>query len=238
MKKSDYTNTLIIVPVFDCEKHLRELLRKIKAVAPEGQILCVNDGSRDNSLYIIKQNKVKFIDLGRNRGKGYALKIGFLYAKRKGFEFALTMDADLQHDPLIIPNFIKTQNLFDADLVIGFRNFSFQNMPFERVFSNTITSSIVSFVSEKAIFDSQSGFRLYNLNLFDEKEIKTNKYQMETEILLQYIKKGAKISHTEIPVIYNDEKSHISHFRDIVNFVKIVLNFVGNAFSRSDFSNY
>ncbi|MCL2065113.1 MAG: glycosyltransferase family 2 protein [Candidatus Cloacimonetes bacterium] len=222
MKFSNYENTLIIIPVYNCEKHLHELFDKIKSISNECNILCVNDGSKDNSLHYIKQYKIKYIDLGRNRGKGYALKMAFLYAKRKGFEYALTMDADLQHDPSLIPNFIKTQNVFKADLVIGFRNFSFKNMPFARVFSNSITSSIVSFASKKKVLDSQSGYRLYDLSFFDENEIKTNRYQMETEILLKYIQKGAKIYHTEIPVIYNDEKSNISHFRDIVNFIKVI----------------
>ena len=230
MKESNFNNTLIIIPIYNCEKHLSELFSRIKAVSEDCQILWINDGSTDNSLIIIKKhqiedawvNRMKFIDLGRNRGKGYALKMGFIQAQRKGFQYVITMDADLQHEPALIPNFIKTQNLFEANLVIGFRNFNFRNMPFTRVFSNSITSSIVSHVTDKKILDSQSGFRLYDLNFFDEKEIKTDRYQMETEILLKFIKKGARICHTEIPVIYRNEKSHISHFRDIVNFVKVV----------------
>ena len=222
MKKSEIKNTLILVPVYDCEKHLEELFQRIFLVSRECHILCINDGSKDNSLQIIKRNGIKYIDLGRNNGKGYALKMGFLYAKRHGFDFVITMDGDLQHDPAFIPNFIETQNVFNAGLVIGFRKFSFKKMPFERVFSNSITSSIVSRKTGAKILDSQSGYRLYDLSYFDEKEIKTTRYQMETEILLKYIKKGAKVYHTEIPVIYKDEKSNISHLRDIVNFANVI----------------
>ena len=222
--KSDFSNTLILVPVYNCEKHLDELFTCINKVSKDIHVLCINDGSNDNSLNIIKRNRISYIDLGSNRGKGYALKVGFLHAKRKGYKYIITLDGDMQHDPLYIPNFIQAQNLFEANLVIGFRDFSFKNMPFSRVLSNYITSSIVSYKSDIKVLDSQSGYRLYDLDFFNVKEIKTTRYQMETEILLNYIKKGAKIFHTEIPVIYKDEKSNISHFRDITNFVKVILS--------------
>jgi len=224
MKRADIKNTLIIIPVYNCEKHLDELFHRLSLVSEECQVLCINDGSTDNSLQMIKKNNVKCIDLFRNTGKGYALKTGFAHAKLKGYEYALTMDADLQHDPKIIPNILKTQNLFHADLVIGFRRFTLKNMPFARFCSNSITSSVVSYMSNSKILDSQSGFRLYDLSFIDVKKIKTTKYQMETEILLKYLKKGAKVFHTEIPVIYNDEKSNISHMRDIYNFTKVMVN--------------
>ena len=222
-KKSTYNNTLIVIPVYNCQNHLDELFACIKNVSEDCQVLCVNDGSVDNSLYKMKQNKVNYIDLGRNRGKGYALRVALTHAKRKGFEYVITLDGDMQHDPACIPNFIQTQNIFDADIVIGFRNFKMNNMPIMRVLSNSITSSIVSYKTDIKVLDSQSGYRLYDLSFFNEKEIKTTKYQMETEILLQYLKKGAKLYHTEIPVIYKNEKSNIVHLRDIANFTKIIL---------------
>jgi len=241
MTKACIKNTLIVIPVYNSESHLEELLLRLLAAPSSMDILCINDGSLDNSLHVIKKHGIKCINLEKNRGKGFALRTGLTYAKNNGYEFVLTMDSDLQHDPSCVPNFLKTQGKESADLVIGFRDFnplricSYRfvfpslgrisgNMPIMRILSNYITSCIVSCMTKQNILDSQSGYRLYNLELFEEAEIKTDRYQMETEILLNYIRKNAVIAHTEIPIIYNDEKSYISHFRDIVNFVKVIIS--------------
>ena len=226
MKRANIDNTLIVIPVYDSGLYLEKLFDRIESVCAGYNVLCVDDGSVDNSRDILKERNINFVSHDRNRGKGHALKTGMMYAKNNGYKFAITMDSDLQHDPRCIPNFFTTQNVEDADLVIGFRDFGLlkQNtMPFMRVMSNTMTSGIVSCVSKRNILDSQSGFRMYNLELFDENEITTDRYQMETEILFSYIHKNAVVSHVEIPIVYGGEKSHISHLRDIVNFVKVVI---------------
>ena len=220
--KADISNTLIVIPIYNTAKHLDTLLKRIKLIFPKCNILCINDGSIDKSLDIIIHHRVNFIDRKDNRGKGFTIKQGFDYAIKQGYSYLITIDSDLQHEPAIIPYLLKSQNLTDANLVIGFREFSLGNMPVERLLSNCLTSCIVSYISNKKILDSQSGYRLYDLRFYNENEIKTDHYQMETEILLNYITKDAVISHVEIPVIYNDEKSNISHLRDIMNFIKVI----------------
>jgi len=220
--KANVKNTLLVVPVFNSAAHLSELFYRIFEQSEKCQVLCINDGSTDNSIDIIKQHSVRYIDYEKNYGKGYALKMGMVYAKRNGYNFVLTIDSDLQHDPAVMINFIKTQRKQDSDLVIGYRRFNMFNMPFMRFMSNYITSSIVSGVVKQGILDSQSGFRLYNLDFFHEDDVYSERYQMETEILLRYAKNDAKISYTEIPVIYSNEVSNINNTRDITNFVKVI----------------
>jgi glycosyltransferase involved in cell wall biosynthesis len=214
-------NTLFIIPVYNCAMHISELLYKINNIVNDAQILCINDGSVDNSLEIIKQHNVKYIDFQVNRGKGYALKTGFEYAKKNGYLFALTLDSDMQHDPAVLKLFFIAQKKENADIVIGFRKFNFHNMPKARVLSNYITSSIVSCIVKENILDSQSGYRLYKLDKFNATDDYNDRFQFETEILFNYKKKKAKIAYIEIPVIYNSENSNISHLRDITNFIKV-----------------
>lgn len=229
--KAGFDNTAFIIPVYNSSDFIEKLLYKLQLCGVSvNNIVFVNDGSIDNSLDIIKKTGAPFIDLPVNCGKGFALKKGFQYAKDNNYLFAITLDSDLQHDPFFINNFFRTQNHFNSDIVIGFRHFNFTNMPFARVLSNKITSFIVGLVCRQIIMDSQSGYRLYNLNYFREEEIVSNRYQMETEILLRYLNKGAKLSHTEISVIYGEEKSHISHLRDIKNFIKVVLKEIKNEY--------
>jgi len=221
MIRANIRNTLFLIPVYNCAIHLSELFLKIYNISQKCHILCINDGSTDNTLDIIKRHSVKYIDFEHNKGKGYALKVGMQYAKKTGYKYVLTLDGDLQHDPICIIDFFKAQRKDHSHLVIGYRQFSFGNMPLARVLSNHITSSILSLLLKKDILDSQSGFRLYDLSLFDDTDIYSDRYQMESEILINYCRANAIISYVEIPVIYENEQSHISHFRDIWNFIRV-----------------
>jgi len=221
MQKANIRNTLFLVPVYNCAIHISELFLRIYSISQKCHILCINDGSTDNTLDIIKRHSVKYIDFEHNKGKGHALQVGMQYAKKNGYKYVLTLDGDLQHDPLCIINFFKAQRKEQSQLVIGYRRFSFRNMPVARVLSNYITSSILSMILKRDILDSQSGFRLYDLSLFDETDIYSDRYEMESEILIHYCRAGASISYAEIPVIYGEERSHISHFRDIMSFIRV-----------------
>jgi len=216
-------NTLIIIPVYNSYRYIQKLYQTINNINPTFHVLFINDGSTDHSLDIIRVLEINHLNIPKNKGKGYALKMGLNYAKFNNYKYVITIDSDLQHDPSFINNFFLTQNKENADLVIGFRKFNFKNMPSERVLSNYLTSLIISEKTGTQIIDSQSGFRMYNLSFYDEKRKYSERYQMETEILLHYISQKATIAHTEIPVIYAEEISSISPFRDIVNFIKVIL---------------
>ncbi|MCL1827652.1 MAG: glycosyltransferase family 2 protein [Candidatus Cloacimonetes bacterium] len=216
-------NTLILIPVYNSYQHLIKLHQRIFRASPKCNLFCVNDGSTDLSLEMIKILQINYISFEENRGKGHALKTGFTYAKENNYQFVITLDSDLQHSPAYLRNFFIVQNKEKADMVIGFRSFNIHNMPLTRVMSNYLTSTILSHKTGKLILDSQSGFRMYNLQYFDADKLQTNRYQTETELLLSYISQNAKIAHTEIPVIYGNEISHISYLRDIQNFCKLMI---------------
>ncbi|MCD4818363.1 MAG: glycosyltransferase family 2 protein [Candidatus Cloacimonetes bacterium] len=222
MKKAKWENTAVIIPVFNAREHLDELISRILKFFPKEQIFAINDASTDNSKEICKKYDLNLIDFPVNSGKGFALQKGFQAAILTNFDFAFVIDSDLQHEPEEFPNFLKLQNEFDYDLIIGKRDFSYDQMPFLRVFSNSITSGIVSFFTGQKIEDSQSGFRLYNLNIIKDFKFRTRRYQFETEIILKFSEKNAKIGFVPIKTIYNDEVSHISHLRDIIYFLDVI----------------
>jgi hypothetical protein len=96
-------------------------------------------------------------------------------------------------------------------------------MPIHRIWSNTLTSWVVTRASEQKILDSQCGFRLYNLLILEGMEFQTKRYQFETEIILKIAKKNGQVGFTPIDTIYDGQESYISGMRDIKNFIKIVL---------------
>ena len=221
--KADWKNTAVVVPIYNSEKYLPELLKRIMEYFPLESIFAVNDASEDNSNNICKKISLNLIDLTINCGKGNALQKGFEAAIDEGYKFAFTIDSDLQHKPEDFPDFIQKQNELDLELVIGKRDFSHKKMPFHRICSNTLTSWVVSRASKQKILDSQCGFRLYNLEILKGMKFQTKRYQFETEIILKIAKRNGKVGFTPIETIYDGQKSYISGWRDIKNFIKIVL---------------
>ena len=221
--KADWKNTAVIVPIYNSEKYLKELFNRIVEYFPLESVFAIDDASKDNSADICKKNGVNLVELQTNSGKGNALQIGFKSAAEKGYKFAFSIDSDLQHKPEDFPNFINQQNKLNLELVMGKRDFSHKKMPIHRIWSNTLTSWVVSRASKQKILDSQCGFRLYNLQILEGMKFQTKRYQFETEIILKIAKKMGRVGFISIDTIYDGQKSYISGLRDIKNFIKIVL---------------
>lgn len=222
--KASIENTAVVIPAYNAGKYLEELVTKIKVFFPKENIILVNDASKDNTGLIGKSLNIDVVGFDINKGKGAALKAGFEHALKSNFKFAFSIDADLQHNPASIPAFLNRQNVSEADMVIGKREFKTGIMPFHRICSNTITSQIVSWVSRCRIYDSQSGYRLYRLEFLKGMEMITERYQFESEIIIEYARKGGKFDYVPIETIYHGQESHISNFRDIKNFIKIIIH--------------
>jgi len=221
--KADWKNTAVIVPIYNSSKYLEELFRRIFEFFPTESVYAINDASIDNSAKICELSGVNLINIPINKGKGNALNVGFKEAITGGFKFTFSIDSDLQHKPEDFPGFLEKQNKDKIDLLIGRRILSNKKMPFMRVCSNSLTSKIVSIFTKQKILDSQCGFRLYNLDSIKDFKFRTKRYQFETEVILKLAKAGGKMGAIDIETIYNGQKSYISHLRDIMNFIKIII---------------
>ena len=186
-------------------------------------IIAVNDGSTDD-LYIPERNKqnVRVIDLEKNFGKGRALSVGFEEAIRQGFEYVVTLDADLQHDPNFIPDLLQALDRYD--IVIGNRLNSLKDMPFQRRLSNKLTSYFLTKKTGQKIIDSQCGFRAYRAEVL--RNVKTNYmgYEAESEMLIRAARSGFKIGFIDIPTIYGNEKSKMKPVQAIFGFIKVLIS--------------
>ena len=112
-------------------------------------VIAVNDGSSDNSeKEIEKSENVIIINCNVNSGKGEALKLGFEKALLMNFEKIITLDADLQHDPELIPEILEKLNL--SDIIVGNRLKNLKGMPPQRILSNKITSFLLSIKQQNA----------------------------------------------------------------------------------------
>jgi glycosyltransferase involved in cell wall biosynthesis len=112
--------TLIIIPAYNEEQSLPAVLKELAEQTPEYDVLVISDGSADRTAELARDAGVHVAELPFNLGIGGALRTGFTFAVRGGYEQAVQFDADGQHDPLAVAKLLAP--LADgADMVIGSR---------------------------------------------------------------------------------------------------------------------
>ncbi|MBN2279159.1 MAG: glycosyltransferase family 2 protein [Candidatus Marinimicrobia bacterium] len=208
----------VIVPVYNDHQKLSSLVGQIRNLFPSLMIILVDDGSEDK---VDRIEDTILLRHEKNLGKGEAIRTGIRYALTSGCDYAIFMDADLQHEPASLQDFMDIQIQTNADLVLGKRDFNFHNMPFLRYLSNTITSKLISLRTGKKISDSQCGFRLMKLLSFDFTNYKYAGFQLESEILIRCLLAEKKVKEVPIPTKYSNEKSSINYIPDTLKFIKL-----------------
>ncbi len=210
----------ILIPVYNCYDALETLLPHVLSY---GIPVCViDDGSTFMPEWIHSQ-KVTLINHEMNRGKGAALKTGFVWALQKGFDAVITMDGDAQHHPDDLPGFFAACR--EYDVVVGKRDFSDPRMPRHRKFSNTVTSKMLTRLLHTPILDAQCGYRCIHTKVLSVLTLETDKYDMENELLIKAARKGFSIGFVPIQTIYNNSTSHIHGFRDTWRFLRAIVKY-------------
>jgi hypothetical protein len=152
--------TLLIVPCYNEQETIGALYREIKSKTPY-DVIVVNDGSTDGSKAILKQEGAPYLDLPLNLGIGGAVQAGYRYALRKGYDIAVQLDGDGQHDPGQVEALVAPIEQDKADLVIGSRfidKTGFQSSVMRRAGINFF-KTLIYCLSGKRITDATSGFR-------------------------------------------------------------------------------
>ncbi len=171
-RPSAQSRLLIVIPAWNEEEVLGDVLEMVKVEKPSfADILVVSDGSTDATADIARAAGVAVLDLPLNLGVGGAMRAGFQYARRMGYEYACQLDADGQHDPREIDTLIETASSEHADVVIGSRFAGKGNYQARgpRKWAMNLFSVILSRVCKTRLSDTTSGFKLYGpraLSLF------------------------------------------------------------------------
>ncbi len=210
-----------VIPFYNEKQTLKNIVNKTLNFVDE--VIAVNDGSTDGSCDELNGiEKVSVINFDKNCGKGVALKAGFYESVKQNFDFTVTIDADLQHDPTYIPLLLKETDAYD--IVIGNRLNDLKTMPLHRRLSNKITSYLLSKKLKVKIEDSQCGFRAYRTNIPAMLQTKFNGFEAESEILVRAVRNNMTIGFVDIPTIYGNEKSKIKSIQAILGFIKVILS--------------
>jgi len=217
--------TLIIIPCYNEQETIASLYKEICEKTPY-DVIVVNDCSTDNSKEVLLQKEIPHLDLPLNLGIGGAVQTGYRYAIYNGYDVAVQVDGDGQHDPGQIGVIVAPIEQGEADLVIGSRfivKSGFQSSAMRRAGINFFRFLIYC-LSGKRITDATSGFRAANINTM---RLFNTYYAMdypEPESNILAIKNKLKVK--EVPVTMRERqggKSSIKALQPLYYMLKVSL---------------
>ena len=197
----------IIIPTYNEERTVIEILKKIKNNSPnlcKYEVIVIDDGSTDQSRKLLENSKDLFDKLlvnETNKGKGFSVKKGILNASGTHIIF---QDADLEYDPADFKKFVKIFLDFNADGIIGSRfiysNYTRSHNILNKI-ANTLLTYIFNLLYNSTYTDIYSCYFAFKKDLLNVHELRTEGFEQHAEILCKVIKKGNKFY--EVPINYN-----------------------------------
>lgn len=169
MKGGTEAKILIIIPAYNESANIENVARHLRDHAPQYDYLVVNDGSTDDTLHICEREHFSYLDLPINLGIGGAVQAGYVYAHKNGYDIAVQMDGDGQHDIAYLSDMIKPILSGEADVVIGSRFLKkegFQSSQSRRI-GIGILSMLIRMTTGRRIMDVTSGYRAVNRMFID-----------------------------------------------------------------------
>lgn len=218
--------TLAIVPAFNEADSIGSVLEEIRSAEPELEIVVINDASTDSTARVASEAGVPVVNLPFNVGIGGTVQTGYQYALERGFECAIQVDGDGQHDPSEIGQVLEPILEGRADLAVGTRfvkGGGYRGTRLRRV-GIRIFAAIVSLMVRQRVSDTTSGFRAVNrkaLRLFAAQY--PHDYP-EVESLVLLSRHGLRV--VEVPVrmrVRETGNSSITALRAAYYMIKVLL---------------
>ena len=206
-----------IIPAYNEEKTIGNVIKKTKKYIKN--IIVVDDSSKDKTYDISKRKKIIILRHIVNLGKGAAVKTGCDYALKKGAKIFVALDADAQHNPDEIPNFLSA--LKGKDVVLGYRKFH-EKMPLIFRFGNSFINKTIKFLYGISLKDTQCGYRAFTADAYKKMRWDALDYSMESEMIANIGKHNLRYVEIPIQTIYS-EKHKGTTFLDGI---KIVANMI------------
>jgi glycosyltransferase involved in cell wall biosynthesis len=217
---------LIIIPAYNEEDTVGQVIEKTRQSLPSADIIVVNDGSSDSTSAISKQQGAKVLDLPYNLGIGAAMQSGYKFAYKMGYDIAVQCDADGQHRPAQIKKLIDPLINDKVDMVLGSRYLKTRRFKSSvpRRLGMLIFSNILSFIIGQKLTDTTSGFRAVNRDVIKTFSMYYPSDYPEPEALVLLHRGGFTIK--EISINMNSRKagnSSITLSKSIYYMVKVTL---------------
>jgi glycosyltransferase involved in cell wall biosynthesis len=228
----------IVVPAFDAEDAIGDVIRGLSGTIPElaSAIVVVDDGSRDGTARVAQElGCVVVTSSGApssappvNLGKGAALRAGFEVARERGMTVALTVDADGQHPPEEARRVLLAHE-GESAFVLGVRDLVRDGAPRANRFSNGISNHFLSRFARRRLGDTQCGLRRYPIRETLALKTSGRGYDFEAEVLLRAIWSGLDVVEEPVRVLYPEHrKTHFRAGRDVRRIIRTVVATVGD----------
>ena len=208
----------IIIPAFNEEHTIADIVKKVRSYFPEAEIIVINDGSEDNTARIAQDSGAIVFNHPYNIGNGAAIKSGIRTATGEVLVF---MDGDGQHDPADIDAMLAY--FPDYDMVVGARSGSGQ-ASLGRALGNRLYNWFASYVTKFPVKDLTSGFRAVKAEIArNYLYLLPNTYSYPTTITLGVLRSGNSVKYLPIKTKKRIQgKSQIRFFKDGVRFFMII----------------
>jgi glycosyltransferase involved in cell wall biosynthesis len=201
------SNCAAVIPCFNEAATIGALVRVVRSF--QLTVIVVDDGSTDGTANEAAGAGAAIVHHSRNCGKGAALQSGFEHARSRGFTWALTLDGDGQHHPADIPGLVTRAEESGAALVVGNRLVAAEALPWLRRRVNQWMSRQLSRFAGMPLPDSQCGLRLVNLEAWSGLRFRTQHFEFESELLIEFVRAGLQVEFVPVRVIYHSGHSHI-----------------------------
>ena len=210
----------VIVPTYNNHKTVGRVIEEVLAYTDD--LIVVNDGATDNTSQILDGfgDRIVRISYSPNKGKGYALRMGFQKATELGYKYAITLDSDGQHFANDIPKFIEVHKTHPDAVIMGARNLEAEGMPVKNGFANRFSNFWFRLQTGIYMPDTQTGFRLYPLDKIKNLSFFTTRFEFEIEVIVKLAWRDVPFVSVPIQVKY-DPNERVSHFRPGPDFTRI-----------------
>lgn len=217
---------LIIIPAYNESANIEKTVRDIVENANDFDYVIINDCSTDNTREICEKNGFNIVNLPINLGIGGAVQTGYQYAEEYGYDLAVQVDGDGQHDPQFLRQMSEYMESHNADMVIGSRFIEcegFQSSFLRRVGIIYFTK-LIKLCTGKKITDPTSGLRMVGRNIIQLFAESYPKDYPEPESVVAALRKGYVVD--EIPVVMRERQggeSSITMKKSVYYMIKVTI---------------
>lgn len=198
---------LIIIPAYNEEENIEAVVTFIQQQYNQYDYIVVNDGSKDRTADICRQNGYELLNLPINLGLAGAFQAGLKYAYLKGYSYAIQFDADGQHRPEFIEPMLERIKQ-GYDIVIGSRFVNMKKGNSLRMVGSKMITVAIKMTTGIRVSDPTSGMRMFSRNMIKEFAQNLN-YGPEPDTVSYLLKNGAEIS--EVPVRMEERQAGESY---------------------------
>jgi len=219
-------NCLIIIPAYEEEKNIKKVVDNIVKNYPQYHYIVVNDGSKDRTAQICRENGYNYLDLPVNLGLSGAFQAGVKYAYQKGYDAVLQLDGDGQHQACYIEKLMACMEKNDLDIVIGSRFKENKKEKSFRMLGSELIRLLIRLTVHQNISDPTSGMRLYSKRVIRMYATEMN-FSPEPDTISYLIRCGAKVDEVQVEMLEREAgESYLNLKSSIVYMIKICFSII------------